>query len=197
MQRYHWGELAKKYIETYPEQNLELFKLIMSHLYNWDIMSLKSNSTFHSIAARIAKENPAETWEIVQNFLVNLDTDLAYGIRNVLAAENLDESDIEAAVRFLVRPDVIGFFKTGMNVYNELAVAGEVNGDIEYRRIDRLMVGEGHVWIVDYKTGVEQQETHREQVKAYAAIVKPLYPDSAISGFLLYIDLGIVVEVPC
>jgi hypothetical protein len=87
MQGYYWGELAKKYIDTYPEQDLELFTLIMTHLENWRIMSLKSTSAFHSIAERIAKEKPAETWEIVHNLLVDLDTDLAYGILHWLEDE--------------------------------------------------------------------------------------------------------------
>jgi hypothetical protein len=87
MQGYHWGELAKKYIDTYPERDLELFNLIMTHMGNWRIMSLKSTSALHSFAERIAKEKPAETWEIVQNLLADLDTDLAYGILHWLEEE--------------------------------------------------------------------------------------------------------------
>jgi len=87
MHGYHWSKLANKYIDTYPERGLELFELIIIHLENWRIMSLKSTSAFHSIAERIAKEKPAETWEIVQSLLADLDTDLAYGILQWLGEE--------------------------------------------------------------------------------------------------------------
>ena len=58
MQGYYWGKLTEKYLDIYPERDVELFKLIMTHLGNWRFMCLKSNSTFHSVAARVAKKNP-------------------------------------------------------------------------------------------------------------------------------------------
>lgn len=87
MQGYHWGELAEKYLDTYPEQDIELFKIIMIHLENESFMALKSTSAFHSIAGKIAKAKPAETWEIVRNLLGNLDTDLANGLLHWLEDE--------------------------------------------------------------------------------------------------------------
>ncbi len=87
MQGYHWGILTKKYLETYPERELELFKLIMTRLENWRIMVLKSNSTLHSIAELIAKRKPRETWEIVKDLLSDLSIDLAHGVLRWLEEE--------------------------------------------------------------------------------------------------------------
>jgi len=87
MKEYHWGKLANKFLDTYPEQDLKIFKLIMIHLKNWRFMTPKSTSAFHSIAEKIAKKKPAETWEIVQNLLGNLDTDLADGLLHWLEEE--------------------------------------------------------------------------------------------------------------
>lgn len=87
MQKYHWGKLAKRYLDAYPERDLELFRLIMTHLKNRHLMILKSTSSFHSIAEQIAKGKPAETWEIIQNLLGSLNTDLAYGLLHWLEEE--------------------------------------------------------------------------------------------------------------
>ncbi len=87
MQGYYWAKLANKFLDTYPERDLELFKLIMIHLENWRFMTLKSMSAFHSIAEKIAKKKPPETWVIVQNLLGNLDTDLAHGVLHWLEEE--------------------------------------------------------------------------------------------------------------
>jgi hypothetical protein len=103
MQGYQWGILAKKYLETYPERELELFKLIMRHLENWRIMVLKANSTLHSIAELIAKRKPRETWEIVKNLLSDLNTDLAHGVLRWLKEEGCfgeEESGIQPLTYF-------------------------------------------------------------------------------------------------
>jgi hypothetical protein len=87
IQGYNWGELSKKYIDTYPDRNLELFSLIMFNLKNWRFMSPKSTSPFHAIAEKVARKNPTETWEIIQIFLVDLKTDQAHGILHWLEEE--------------------------------------------------------------------------------------------------------------
>jgi len=138
MQKYHWGELAKKYIETYPERNLELFKLIMNHLDNWNIMSLKSNSTFHSIAERIVREKPDETWDIIQNFLVNLDTGLAQGILFWLEEErNIGE---EPGIRPLT-------YFPAESVFAWIDVEPETRAPVIMRAAPKTLNKKGDGWI--------------------------------------------------
>lgn len=106
MKGYHWGELARRYLDTYPERDLELFTIIMSNLRNGHFMTLKSTSSFHSIAEQIAKGKPTETWEIIQNLLGSLNTDLAYGLLNWLEEER--DFDEEHGIRPLT------YFPAGM-----------------------------------------------------------------------------------
>ena len=87
MQSYHWGELAKTYITTYPGKALEIFKSIMTHLENWRFMTLKTTNVFHSITEQIAKANPAAAWKIIETLLGDLNTKLAHGILRWLEEE--------------------------------------------------------------------------------------------------------------
>ena len=62
-------------------------------------------------------------------------------------------------------------------------------------RIDRLIVDEKAATVVDFKTGGESDE-YRSQVEHYMRLLAPVYPDRAVRGFLAYVDLGTVREVP-
>ncbi len=66
------------------------------------------------------------------------------------------------------------------------------------KRIDRLMVWEKEVWVVDYKmhrgvSGPSAESNslvsseHVRQVEEYMALVKELYPRQQVRGFLLYL----------
>lgn len=55
------------------------------------------------------------------------------------------------------------------------------------RRIDRLVVTEKEVWVVDYKISELESEEHRSQIANYMHIVSEVYPDKKVKGFLLYV----------
>ena len=63
------------------------------------------------------------------------------------------------------------------------------------RRIDRLIVKEKEVWIVDYKSQREGTGIQQQQVKEYKDILKEFYPGKIVKGFLIYLDEFEVVEV--
>jgi len=88
MQGYHWEQLAELFLNTYPERDLELFRLIMERLENWRFIILKSTSAFHTITAKIVKEKPSETWGIIHPILEDLQSDTARGILHWLEEED-------------------------------------------------------------------------------------------------------------
>lgn len=100
--QYRWKQLAELFINTYPERDLELFRLIMEKLENGQFIILKSTSIFHAITVKIAKAKPSETWNIIQSKLENLSMDIAHGILNWLEEENgfEDESCIRPVTYF-------------------------------------------------------------------------------------------------
>ena len=79
------------------------------------------------------------------------------------------------------------FFTTNdtYEVQNEVDI---VNRFGQTKRIDRLIVKEKEVWVIDYKSTREGEEQHQSQVREYMGILKDIYPKKKIKGFLIYLD---------
>jgi len=84
------------------------------------------------------------------------------------------------------------FFVSDSNVFCEKEV---VNCFGDVRRIDRLIVKKNEVWIVDYKSSQEAKPKHEEQINEYIQIIRDIYPQRKIKGFLVYLDNMIKEEV--
>jgi ATP-dependent exoDNAse (exonuclease V) beta subunit len=77
------------------------------------------------------------------------------------------------------------FYVSDGRVYREKEVV-DSSGDT--KRIDRLIVKEKQILIVDFKSSREGQEIHQRQMKEYIRIIKDMYPESIVKGFLIYLD---------
>ena len=62
-----------------------------------------------------------------------------------------------------------------------------VNPYGDTKRIDRLMVLEDEVWIVDYKLSPGAEGEHQKQIEGYIELVRQFYPKHKISGYILYL----------
>jgi len=65
------------------------------------------------------------------------------------------------------------------------------------RRTDRLIVKYKDVVIVDYKSSKAGHEQYVEQMREYARILRSIYPEKELRGYLVYCDELIVEEVKC
>ncbi|HAH20175.1 MAG: hypothetical protein A2Y00_10455 [Omnitrophica WOR_2 bacterium GWF2_43_52] len=83
------------------------------------------------------------------------------------------------------------FFCEGGIVFTEKEV---VNRFGDTRRIDRLIVKDNEVVIIDFKTGIQEDE-QGEQVKEYIELMKVLYPGKKVRGYLLHMDERLLKEV--
>ncbi len=73
--------------------------------------------------------------------------------------------------------------RTVMNEKEFLSRTGAV------QRMDRVMVEEDEVTVIDFKTGGEQfHAAHREQIGRYLEILSDIYPGKVCRGILAYID---------
>lgn len=88
------------------------------------------------------------------------------------------------------------------NSYAEVPVIGEVNGKIISSKIDRLVVSDDKVIIVDYKTNRPAAKTIDEvpyiyinQLNTYKELVKRIYPDKQIETFLLWTNTCNMMKV--
>jgi ATP-dependent helicase/nuclease subunit A len=118
-------------------------------------------------------------------------------IRELSETEDLTESDGRRLGRFLAREDVFAFFNGHFEVFNEREIAGYIGDRIEYRRVDRLLLTPERVLVIDYKTGSQKSDHHSRQVMDYIQILRPIFPEKNLEGYLLYPDLDLLEQVKC
>ena len=76
------------------------------------------------------------------------------------------------------------FFVKQGNIFREKEF---VNKFGHTKRIDRLIVKQDEVLVVDYKISKYQQENHQKQIDEYISIVKGIYPDKIVQGRVVYL----------
>ena len=95
-------------------------------------------------------------------------------------------------MRILDNPDFAQLFGPGSLA--EVPVTGLTpQGRIVSGQIDRLIVTDSEVWVVDYKTNRQPPESpaaipdaYRRQMDAYAQVLARIYPGKAVRLFLLW-----------
>nr|WP_282184376.1 PD-(D/E)XK nuclease family protein [Azospirillum formosense] len=117
-----------------------------------------------------------------------------------LTAERQDEIASET-MRVLTDPRFARLF--GPNSRAEVEVVGLVTGRALSGRVDRLVIEDDAVWIVDYKTNrpppVRAEDVppvYVRQMEAYRAALRAIYPDKAVRCVLLWTDTPALMELP-
>lgn len=62
-------------------------------------------------------------------------------------------------------------------------------------RMDRVVIDENIISVIDFKTGREKFTQDEEQIKKYIKVIREIYPEKKVYGFLAYIDLKKIVDV--
>jgi ATP-dependent helicase/nuclease subunit A len=62
-------------------------------------------------------------------------------------------------------------------------------------RMDRVVVDGDRVTVVDFKTGTEETGRYEEDVRAYARILRQVYPGRTVEALLAFVDAGSVRRV--
>ena len=88
---------------------------------------------------------------------------------------------------FITREDIRPYFylPTDAQVFCEKEF---VNAYGDTKRIDRLIVLEDEVWIVDFKLSLAAEDEHQKQMDGYIELVKQFYPKHKMSGHVLYLQ---------
>jgi len=88
---------------------------------------------------------------------------------------------------FIDREDVRPFFYLPAHV-QVFCEKEFVNKYGDTKRIDRLIVLEDEVWVVDFKLSPGAEGEHQKQINEYVEIVKQFYPKHKVSGHILYLQ---------
>ena len=118
------------------------------------------------------------------------DTARAYLARSVHGLDSEAADEISAtALGILDDPRFAHLF--GPDSRAEAAIVGRVSGQDVSARVDRLVVTEAEVSVIDYKTGPppdEPPQPYLRQMAAYRALLSELYGDRPVNCFLLWTD---------
>lgn len=100
---------------------------------------------------------------------------------------NFSVSEIkELIIDVINHPDMKKFFSPEHEkIFNEFEV---VDKEGIIHRIDRVVVDEDSVTVIDYKTGYPHEE-HFLQLKLYMSIISEIFSNKTVKGCLYYIDL--------
>ncbi|MDD8025885.1 MAG: UvrD-helicase domain-containing protein [Acidobacteriota bacterium] len=96
----------------------------------------------------------------------------------------------EAIAGFFAQPPAAAFFEArpGRRILRETTFCDASGRSL---RMDRVVVDPDAVHVIDFKTGREPGLGDRDQVLAYTAIVREVFPGLPVHGVLAYIDRGV------
>jgi ATP-dependent helicase/nuclease subunit A len=117
-------------------------------------------------------------------------------------AKNVQQSIVEEVMEILDNPDFAAIFGEGSVA--EAPITGMLdNNRIVSGQIDRLLVTEKEILIIDYKSNrpapqnVEDVPTiYHKQMKAYADLMGEIYPNRSIRCALIWTDGAKLMELP-
>ena len=111
------------------------------------------------------------------------------------------EELVAAALGVIDHPDLAHVFAPG--TLAEAPLAGVVDGVVIAGTVDRLLVSETEVIVVDFKTGrkvpddaARVPDYHKAQMGAYAAVLAGIFPERPVRALLLYTVGPQLIELP-
>lgn len=103
------------------------------------------------------------------------------------AAGELNDEEYAAVLRFVARGDVASrMFRPG-----RLYVEQQISDKNDFGIVDRMIVAENLITIMDYKSGSMRglKQKYHEQLERYTKIMESLYPGRQVEYFVLPIDI--------
>lgn len=125
--------------------------------------------------------------------------DLPRAIRQMVSIgvvpRNLADEVTEILSRELERPEVIPWFSGFKRFMAERPIVTGADADLR-KRPDRVVwTADGHVDVIDYKSGEEHKNSYRKQVAGYMRQLRQL-GYRQVRGFIWYLDTGEIISVP-
>ncbi|NTV29721.1 MAG: UvrD-helicase domain-containing protein [Candidatus Omnitrophica bacterium] len=140
----------------------------------------ESGTFYHAVLAEIGACPPGQSEHMLAEALSILPLEAPrQAIRDALAA-------LLAEAR--VRP----FFETSGQVFTERELVDRRGNS---RRVDRMIVTPSEVVVVDFKSARGPLESGLRQVREYREILRDIYPERKVRGYLVFIREREVLEV--
>jgi ATP-dependent helicase/nuclease subunit A len=141
----------------------------------------------HGVLSRIGYIGDAPEQEVRKAVLLTIqETGTDFGLEEAVASvlSVLEMSSVKTL--FNSRPN--------RRVMNEQEI---VDADGSLFRVDRLVIDDECITVIDFKTGSDSgsEERHIDQVRNYMKIVSAIISDRSVFGMLVYSDLGKVAMI--
>ncbi|MCL4546432.1 MAG: PD-(D/E)XK nuclease family protein, partial [Deltaproteobacteria bacterium] len=155
--------------------NILHFILSKINTLNKDNFEALLDETIHDYISEFANS---------QNYFIDIDEfeqkTIANELNNIFKIKEANEWFFvkDANVKIFTEKEIV-------NYYGEL------------KRIDRLMIFSDNIKVIDYKTGIPdelQLIKDKNQIDGYIGIISEMYPETAVKGYILYIDKKEVKE---
>lgn len=145
----------------------------------------------HRLLQSLPDLPPAKRSEAARRFLANPQHNLAAAQQAELLAETM---------ALVEDPRFAPLF--GPQSRAEVPIIGLAGARLISGQVDRLVLTEDQVWIVDYKTNrpppvknADVPRAYRSQMEAYRIVLQALYPQHTVRCFLLWTYAGRVMEI--
>lgn len=158
----------------YPEEREEDMKWSVARL-----VESKKGDLFHKVLSDIEYLDDTSADEILDNITRQIQ----------LARLEYDPAEIhDTLMKFLEIPEVRSWFgkKKDRQVLRECEF---VNEEGKVYRMDRVVVDQSHIILIDFKTG-SPLDFYAQQMKNYKRMLKRLHPGNPIECFHAYVDSG-------
>ncbi|MCP4649379.1 MAG: UvrD-helicase domain-containing protein [PVC group bacterium] len=140
--------------------------------------SIMRGEILHDLLSRVGDLNVQKEEQVLKNLNKVLEQEYP-GVENVQDYLKIIEKLISAKETKRI------FYPENIRVYPEKEFVDKYGIT---KRIDRLLVGERTVEIIDFKSSEENKEDQYNQIKDYIRIVKDIYQEKKVSGSLVYMD---------
>ena len=114
-------------------------------------------------------------------------------MEGVIESKEHEEKVLKLANWALGHPKVKEWFSGEWSLYNECAIIYKVNGELQTRRPDRVMMKDDEVIVVDFKFGKPYPD-YNEQVREYMNLLQSM-GYKRVSGYLWYVFYNILEEI--
>ncbi|GAB6051779.1 double-strand break repair helicase AddA [Magnetospira thiophila] len=146
----------------------------------------------HRLLQTLPDRDPADRDSAARRFLS--------GAAHRLPPAQIDALTVEI-LAVLNHPDHGPLFGPGSRA--EVPLAGVVGGRVISAQVDRLLVTEQAVWVVDYKSNrppphnvADVAPLYLRQMAAYRALLQMIFPDRPVHAFLLWTDGPRLMPLP-
>lgn len=162
--------------ETYHPQTLVEIEAHAREALRWE--ERRRGDAVHALLANVKFLQP--------NIELQLRTIVAQNSELRALNEFTNDLLLRSLTEFLSMPEIAPLFIA--KPQREVLCEEEfVDRQGQLFRMDRVVIDEAEVTVLDYKTGHEKPE-YEKQIRSYMEILKELYPQCTVKGVLAYID---------